>query len=424
MKTNYIRNILSFAIVLLIVLIITQISWVRKAYLISQDKFSYDVEQVLLISLGHFRSINGDDRSCTLYPVKRELLNKYTAKSDYISDPYLLLSILKLGFERALIQEDFILSIYEPDSKSVVHYKSFTFDGKILKHTESELEWSKLDGYYYSIYFPDFNNILYYHMGFWIYSSIIVIIIIGFFSFIIHQLLKQRRVNLMKNNFISNMTHEFKTPISTISISAEALNRVDVLDNEDKLTKYIQIIQSENLRLQSQVERILKYATIEKERAHVKLTPISVNELIRFVVSNFRMNIESKDGSITTDLVAFDDIIMGNEEYLNNIFGNLIDNAIKYSPEILQISIRSFNRKGLLEIVISDLGVGISKPNQGFVFEKFYRVPTGNLHNVKGFGIGLSYVQSLVHKQNGNISLKSALGKGSSFILTFKSISL
>ncbi len=421
MNRNYFRYIISVATLLLIGLIITQVSWVRKAYQLEQNQFSYEVNQVLLTTLDHLQKADGDS-SIILNPVVQKKPNFFVVKTHYVSDPYLIQSLLKMEFEQSSIHEDFIFNIYDCFSDSVVYCKNIIYDKIENPDHVPHLNWNKEQGHYFSIFFPGHSNGLFYQMEFWIYSSIILIVIIGFFGFMIQQLLKQRRVNEMKTDFINNMTHEFKTPLSTIAIAAEALDKSNITEKPERIKRYVQIIKSENTRLQGQVERILQAATIEKEKVNIKEHPIDVHQLLFKITEVFKVNIESKKGKIHMDLKAENHTILGDDEHLKNIFSNLLDNAIKYSPDELDVSVTTKNTNGKIEITFTDKGLGIAPENQPHIFEKFYRVSTGNIHDVKGFGIGLNYVHLLVRKHEGTISLKSKLGKGSSFTLTFKSI--
>lgn len=421
MNRNYLRYIIGVATVLLIGLIMTQVSWVRKAYQLEENQFSYEVNQVLLKTLDILQKADGDS-SIILNPVVQKRPNFFVVKTHYVSDPYLIQSLLKMEFQQSSIQEDFIFNIYDCFSDSVVYCKNVIIDREENPNHVPQLRWNKEQGHYFSVYFPSRSNGRFYQMEFWIYSSIILIVIIAFFGFIIQQLLKQRRVNEMKTDFINNMTHEFKTPLSTIAISADALSKPNILEKPERLTRYVQIIQSENTRLQGQVERILQAATIEKEKVNIKKQPIDVHQLLIRITEVFKVNIESKKGLVHMNLMAQNPIILGDEEHLKNIFSNLLDNAIKYSPEELDVTVTTKNTPEKLEISFTDKGLGIAAENQPHIFEKFYRVSTGNVHDVKGFGIGLNYVHLLVRKHEGNISLKSELGKGSSFILTFKTV--
>ncbi|MGB0390179.1 MAG: sensor histidine kinase [Salibacteraceae bacterium] len=421
MKRNSIRNIIAVATLLLISLVITQVSWVKKAYQLEEKQFTYEVNQVLLTTLDNLQKAEGDS-SIILHPIVQEKPNFFVVKTHFVSDPYLVESLLKMEFEQSAITEDFLFNIYDCFSDSVVYCQNITFDKKPDKDPVPHVNWNKEQGHYFSIYFPDHTSGLFYQMDFWLYSSAILIVIIAFFGFIIQQLLKQRRVNDMKTDFINNMTHEFKTPLSTIAISTDALKKPNILEKPERLQKYVSIIQSENQRLQEQVERILQAATIEKEKVNIKNQPIEVHQLLERIIEVFKVNIESKKGNISVNLNAENATILGDEEHLKNIFSNLLDNAIKYSPDELNVSITTKNTNDKLEISISDKGLGIAPQHQPHIFEKFYRVSTGNIHNVKGFGIGLNYVHLLVHKHNGNIFLKSQLGQGSTFILTFKTV--
>ena len=421
MKRNYIRNIIALATLLLIALVITQVAWVKKAYQLEDNQFTYEVNQVLLTTLDNLQKADGDS-SIILNPVVQQKPNFFVVKTHYVSDPYLIESFLKTEFRQSSISEEFIFNIYDCFSDSVIYCQNVKINEQVDPNHVPRLKWNKEQGHYFSVYFPGHSSGLFYQMEFWLYSSAILIVIIAFFGFIIQQLLRQRRINDMKTDFINNMTHEFKTPLSTIAISAEAISKPTIIEKPDRLGKYVSIIKSENKRLQSQVERILQAATIEKEKVNIKNTPIDINQLLERISEVFKVNIESKKGTISIDLQATNPTILGDEEHLKNIFSNLIDNAIKYSPDVLDVTIATRNTNEKLEISITDKGLGIAPQHQPHIFEKFYRVSTGNLHNVKGFGIGLNYVQILVKKHNGNIFLKSQLGQGSSFILTFKSI--
>lgn len=421
MKRNFIHKIIGLATVLLIGLVITQVSWVKKAYQLEQKQFSYEVTQVLITTLDNLQKAAGDS-SIILNPVVQEKPNLFVVRIHYISDPYLIKSLLEIEFKQSSITEDFIFNIYDCFSDSVVYCQNIRLDRKNSSDNIPDLKWNKDQGHYFSVFFPNHTDGLYYQMEFWIYSSIILIVIIAFFGFLISQMLKQRRLNEMKTDFINNMTHEFKTPLSTIAISVEALKKPATLSKPEKLNRYVSIIQSENERLQEQVERILQAATIEKEGVNLKKHPINIHELLENIVTVFKVNIESKQGQLHANLAATNFMVLGDEEHLKNIFSNLLDNAIKYSPDELNVDIKTKSTDNEISISITDKGLGIANEYQSNIFDKFYRVPTGNIHNVKGFGIGLNYVNILVKKHNGSINLDSKLGEGSTFTITFKTV--
>lgn len=247
------------------------------------------------------------------------------------------------------------------------------------------------------------------------------LIIVTAFYLTVYTMLRQKKLSDIKNDFINNMTHEFKTPIATISLAVDALKNEKVLQNREKLNYFSGIIKEENQRMNKQVETILKASQFDKKEDDINLKPLNVHEIIYGVVDNFALQLSDKNGDAEQKLEAANDVIKGDEVHFTNLVNNLIDNAVKYSKENVPIHLKisSANNNGKLVLKFEDNGIGMSKDTQKRVFEKFYRAHTGNLHNVKGFGLGLSYVKSVVHSHNGNIRLDSILGKGSIFTLEF-----
>lgn len=269
---------------------------------------------------------------------------------------------------------------------------------------------------YLSIYFPDQRKYLLSSMGFMLaISGALMIMIIFSFYYTVSTIFKQKKLSEIKNDFISNMTHEFKTPISTISLAVEVLNDKSFEKSPERVNNYINMIGDENKRLSLLVENILQTAILDKGEFKLKIQSIDIHSLIEQTIANIKLQVENKEGEITTELKATTPIINADRVHVTNIIFNLIDNALKYSngkPKI-RISTRS-DEEGVF-ISVQDNGIGISKENQKRIFETMYRVPTGNIHNVKGFGLGLSYVKAVVEKHGGSISVESELGKGSTF---------
>ena len=219
----------------------------------------------------------------------------------------------------------------------------------------------------------------------------------------------------IKNDFINNMTHEFKTPISTISLATQMLQDKDVSASQNMFQRYLNIIKEENRRLGSQVEKVLQTAQMERGDLKLKLGTVNVHQVIEHVLENISPQIELREGEILFDLKAEHCEIEADEVHLTNIIFNLLDNANKYSPNRPVISIETEDLEQGIAIRISDKGIGMSKESLKNIFEKFYRVPTGNLHDVKGFGLGLSYVKKMVEEHKGKIKVQSKLGEGSTF---------
>ena len=221
----------------------------------------------------------------------------------------------------------------------------------------------------------------------------------------------------MKNDFVNNMTHEFKTPISTISLTGEMLLKDRVLKDSDKAKRYTRIILDENNRLKKQVEQVLQIAVIDRGEFKLKQQEVNMHDILQSQANTFEAIVNERGGMIQQQLEAEDADITGDRTHLENIIANLIDNAIKYSTEIPHIRIETTNKNSGIVVSVHDNGIGISSENKNQIFKNLYRVPTGNVHNVKGFGLGLYYVKKMVEAHGGNITLESELGKGSSFYI-------
>ena len=221
----------------------------------------------------------------------------------------------------------------------------------------------------------------------------------------------------MKTDFINIMTHEFKTPIATISLASDSILSPSILENKDKVTRFINIIKQENKRMLSQVEKVLQMAQIEKENVELKFNAVNLHETIEDAVINAELKIQAKGGTIQTVLLSQNPIIEADQIHISSIINNLLDNAEKYTPEHPEIVITTRDVKGGIEFDVSDNGIGMTKDALKLIFEKFYRVHTGNVHDVKGFGLGLSYVKAMVDAHHGKIFVKSEPGKGSIFTI-------
>ena len=248
--------------------------------------------------------------------------------------------------------------------------------------------------------------------------SALFIAVIGLaFYYTISTILKQKKVSAIKSDFINNMTHELKTPISTISLACEALNDPDINHGSNLNNNYVSMIKEENTRLGILVERVLQSAVIEKGELKLRQERIDIHKIIEKVIDKFRMQINKLDGKVVLDLHAAHSSMVGDKMHITNMFYNLVDNAIKYTSGDLYIGIHSRNDNGSIVIDVEDKGIGIGPAHQKRIFENLYRVPTGNIHDVKGFGLGLSYVNAIVDSHNGQIDLKSQLGQGSIFTI-------
>lgn len=269
---------------------------------------------------------------------------------------------------------------------------------------------------YLRIYFPSEKNYIFKSLGVMAITSILLTLIIIISStFTLFIIYRQKKLSEIKNDFINNMTHELKTPISTISLASQMLNDPSIPDESKNISYIGPIIADESKRLGFQVEKVLQMAIFDKGKLKLKTRDVDANELVSTVVGNFALRAKNKNGVIETSLKANKPIIHADEHHFTNMISNLIDNALKYSGDKPEVEITTMDMPKGLKIKIKDNGIGISPENQKRIFEKFYRVPTGNIHNVKGFGLGLSYVKKIVEVHGGNIKISSDVGKGTEF---------
>ncbi len=266
---------------------------------------------------------------------------------------------------------------------------------------------------------PHQKGLIWREMIWFILGAILFTIIITAAFFItIRTLLKQKKLSEIKSDFINNMTHEFKTPLATISLAVDALKNDKVTGNKEKTDYFTGIIKEENKRMNKQVETILQAALLDKQEVQLNLKRLLAHDLIISALNNINLQVEEKGGKIDVELDAENDLIMADEVHFTNLINNLLDNAVKYSKDNLYIKLTTKNAGNMLKIKIEDNGIGMNKETLHRIFEKFYRAHTGNVHNVKGFGLGLSYVKTMVDAHHGTIKAESVLGKGSSFCIS------
>jgi len=249
-------------------------------------------------------------------------------------------------------------------------------------------------------------------------SAALLLVLIFIFTYTIYAIIKQKKLSEMKTDFINNMTHEFKTPVATIMIASEALKDPEVTHDKSRITRLAGIIYDENVRLGNHIERVLNVARLEKKELQLNLNQVDLNDLISAVVDSMDLQLKKKEAIVTLNLAAKPAMIMGDELHLSNVIYNLIDNANKYSSHAPRIHISTKNTAKQLFLTITDEGIGMTKEHTKRIFDQFYRVPTGNLHDVKGFGLGLNYVQDIVAKMGGHIKVQSEKDRGTTFEIT------
>lgn len=352
--------------------------------------------------------------------IQEMILGYNELKNQELIQPLRIDSLIELEFKQHGVNTMYEFGIYSPEKNAMLFQKTGRYPQKLLEegflfdifptvtfpHQPNQL----------LVYFPHEKRFLISQI--WdvlSISGVLILIIILSFLATIFTIIKQKKLSEMKNDFINNMTHEFKTPIATVSLACEALRDSDIQKTEGLYTTYISMIAEENKRLGTMAEQILQSAVMDKGEMHLKIEIVDVHSIVNDCVATKKLSVIQKGGSITCEMQAENSVVEGDRVHLTNVILNLLDNAIKYSEETLEIVVRTRNIPHAIEISVQDKGPGISRSNQKRIFEKLYRVPTGNIHNVKGFGLGLNYVKKIVEQHGGFVHLNSELKKGSTF---------
>jgi two-component system, OmpR family, phosphate regulon sensor histidine kinase PhoR len=413
-KSSSIRFIVILGALCIIGITITQLYWVRRAFDLKEDEFERTVNAALFNVANQIYNINNTP-SPAANPVKQVSTNYFVVLVNGDIDASLLEFLLKSEFEKRNIKVDFEYGIYDCSSEKMKYGDYVPLQTAKEKVTNKKLPSWNHYAYHFGVQFPNREAHLINQMGIWSFSSFVLLIVIVFFSYTLFVILKQKRLSEIQKDFINNMTHEFKTPISTIAVSTEVLKDPNIVHQPERLMNYTAIIEKENTRLKQQVERVLQMAQLDKEDIGLKKELVDIHQVIQDAIRNTSIALQEKGGSVKLDAHAVQSSMEADKLHVTNLFHNLIDNAIKYCKVVPDITITTGNIGKNIIIQVKDNGIGIGSENQKRVFQKFYRVPTGNVHDVKGFGLGLSYVRSIIEAHKGTISLESVLGKGSIF---------
>jgi len=267
-----------------------------------------------------------------------------------------------------------------------------------------------------SIVFPEKTNYVLGEMIWILMGSFLFSLFILFtFALSLYFIVRQKKISEMKSDFLNNMTHEFKTPIATISLAADTITNPKVIRDEASIRHFIGMIKKENARMNKKVETILQIASLDKKEIEFKYENVSLHSIIGHAIDTIDIQVQQRNGKIKQKLNAIDDLISGDSEHLTNLVNNLLDNALKYSPDSPEITVSTRNYEKGIVLDVEDKGIGMSKAVQSKIFERFYRQSSGNVHDVKGFGLGLNYARAIIDAHKGNINVHSEPGKGSRF---------
>jgi len=423
----------------LIGIIAIQISWIKNMVLLREEQIKHSVEEStkfvgneLSQHKGSYASGN-TKRNNLLDDFSLDLFKPVTIGQRFDIEE------IKKKFEKAFFQNnlkdihfEFGIASFDKTGNTVFEKQSANFVAALEDSTNNfSFNWglealSGTPGENLSVdevlfvVIPDIKQMVLKSLRWRIFTSIaFTIIILLAFYLTVRTMLRQKKLGKIKNDFINNMTHEFKTPIATISLAVDAMRNEKVIQDREKMGYFSGIIKEENQRMNRQVETILKASQLERQEVDLNLKPVHVHDVIKDVVDNFTLQLEDKQGKVEMELNAKNDLINADEIHFSNLVNNLVDNAVKYAkdntPPVIKLITQSNGKNFVMRI--EDNGIGMNRETVKRVFERFYRAHTGNVHNVKGFGLGLSYVKTMVEAHDGDIKAESTLGKGSTFTL-------
>jgi two-component system phosphate regulon sensor histidine kinase PhoR len=417
MKNRTLRLIILLGIVSVTGIIAIQIYWLKRAFDWEDAQFNHNVNIALKNVADSLVKANHSENSVP-NPVYRYSSNYYFVAVNDRVDAGLLQHYLQQEFARKHLTIDFEYCIYDCEGDRMLYGNYVNFDNRKKDVTpRNDLPKWKDKVYYFSVFFPEKDAHLAGKMSIWIFSSLLLMSVLAFFGYAIFVILKQKRLSEIQKDFINNMTHEFKTPIATIMVSADVLKKPEIINQPERLRNYAGIISQEATRLKNQVERVLQAALLDNKKLKIQKNAVNINEVIAETVVNMESLVNGRGGKLHLNLNANNPMIEADALHLRNILGNLLDNALKYCRNEPEITVSSRNLPKGIEIQVQDNGIGIPAEYQKLIFERFYRIPTGNLHDVKGFGLGLYYVKTVIKAHKGKIFVKSKPGQGSVFTI-------
>jgi two-component system phosphate regulon sensor histidine kinase PhoR len=417
MARQSIRLILFLATISLFGVGFVQWFWLDRAFDMKALQFSQSVKIALTSTAQRLLDYN-HNKAKLLDPVKQLSDDYFVVRVDDVIDARLLEIFLKEEFQKSHLKIDYEYGIYDCSTDKMVYGNYVAQNPAVLEKSQFELPKWENQTYYFGVRFPSRDSTLVSQMGIWLFSSGVLAFVFVFMIIAMIMILKQKRLSEIQKDFINNMTHEFKTPLSSILASVETIKTALESDGvlNPRVGRYLGIIHTEGKRLQNQVEAVLKMANLQTIR--LKCENLGLNDLILQAVDAVDAGVQKVGGQIILDLPEIPLFISADYLHLSNVISNLIDNATKYNngKPIIKVSLKLLGIDKV-EITIEDNGIGISKDQLPRIFDKFYRVPTGNVHNVKGYGLGLFYVKSVVKAHKGKIFAESKPGLGTTMTI-------
>ncbi len=416
MKGKTLKYIIFLAAISVAGVFLIQFGFLKSSYNFTEKKFKESTSVALKEVVWQMLLASGNTSSFdSLSPVQIVSGNTYLVNVNTAIDKDLLKMHLIEEFKKHEIYSDFEFAIYNPVTEQMD-------EGILIQDGEEkpsgyEFQTNEIYINYFGIHFPNRSTFFVSQLSIWYFLTALLVVIILFFGYTLTVIIRQRQLSEVQKNFINNLTHELKTPISSIAIASSVLNNKDILNTPERLFSYAKIIQEQNMRLSKNVEKVLNLASLEKNRIHLNLEEINLNEIITEIAAQFKQTDFGQKANVK--IFVFDSKlnILADRFHFSNLVLNIMENGVKYCEQKPELKISVNQKKKVIQLAVTDNGIGIPKDQRKKIFTKFYRVPTGNVHNVKGFGLGLDYVQKIVSAHKWSIKVDENPEGGSIFTL-------
>ncbi|WP_321371610.1 HAMP domain-containing sensor histidine kinase [uncultured Draconibacterium sp.] len=418
MKGKALKYIIMLATVSIVGVFLVQFAFIRSSYNLSEKQFQESASVALKEVAWQIMLATGTTQNFdSITPVEIISNSTYLVNVGVAIDRELLKQNLETQLKKHEIYSDFEFSIYNPTQEQMDETTLVRIDEN---EEPSDYEFVLNENYsnYFGIHFPNRSSYFFNQLSIWYFLTALLVLVIFFFGYTLWVIIRQRQLSEIQKNFINNLTHELKTPISSIALAANVINDEKILSSPNRLFEYTRIIQDQTRRLSKNVEKVLNLASIEKSRIHLNLEKIQLCEFLNEASNHFQESKAGQKAKVTIDTKLKDCVILADRFHFANLVSNILENAAKYCDKTPEIIIELQKRQNAYELNFIDNGIGIPREHRKRIFKKFYRVPTGNVHNVKGFGLGLDYVYKIVKTHNWKITVTDNPEGGSIFSLT------
>lgn len=416
MKTDKIRLVIILGILSILGIIAVQVFWLKKSYEVKEQQYNETIHKALLNVVEKMspESISNEDIINQLSP------DYFVVNVNDVIDANVLDYYLTNEFSKLQLFLDFEYAIYDCSSDKMMYGTYVNVSDHSLEVPTTELQTYDEYIYYFGVKFPTKSSYVISNMRTSIFFALVLFFAIAFFGYTLYIILLQKRRSELQTDFINNMTHEFKTPIASITLAADVLLKSKEITENKRLENFSKIIKEQGERLNLQVEKVLQLAKDQDNILELKLETFNLNKVLESVTRSSLPNFEKAGGTIHYFENSTDILIKADKLHLTNILHNILDNSLKYCEKAPEVQIDLMKTNKLLEIKIKDNGIGIDKKFQSQIFDKFFRVPTGNVHNVKGFGLGLFYVKKVIDQHAWKLKINSEEGKGTEILIILK----